>query len=98
MKKNLLLLFLILTYKFSFGQNAENEPYAYFSKEYIEKYNNKSVVEIPEVSELVNIIMALHKDAENEDNMFDVSTEYYRSEEHTSELQSRENLVCRLLL
>src|SRR5690606_39479014 len=23
---------------------------------------------------------------------------YYRSEEHTSELQSRENLVCRLLL
>lgn len=78
MKKNLLLLFLILTYKFSFGQNAENEPYTYFSKEYIEKYNNKSVVEIPEVSELVNIIMALHKDAENEDNMFDVSTEYYQ--------------------
>src|SRR5690606_42121934 len=25
-------------------------------------------------------------------------TEEYRSEEHTSELQSRENLVCRLLL
>src|SRR5690606_41978307 len=24
--------------------------------------------------------------------------EYHRSEEHTSELQSRENLVCRLLL
>src|SRR5690606_40893288 len=26
------------------------------------------------------------------------STLYHRSEEHTSELQSRENLVCRLLL
>src|SRR5690606_40783713 len=26
------------------------------------------------------------------------ATEYARSEEHTSELQSRENLVCRLLL
>src|SRR5690606_39987633 len=25
-------------------------------------------------------------------------TNFYRSEEHTSELQSRENLVCRLLL
>src|SRR5690606_41205042 len=31
---------------------------------------------------------------------YDVTREYYinRSEEHTSELQSRENLVCRLLL
>src|SRR5690606_42029465 len=27
-----------------------------------------------------------------------ISYEYSRSEEHTSELQSRENLVCRLLL
>lgn len=78
MKKKLIILVLILTYQFSLGQNAENEPYAYFSKEYIEKYNNKSVVEIPEVSELVNIIMALHKDAENEDNMFDVKTDYYK--------------------
>src|SRR5690606_41537898 len=33
-------------------------------------------------------------------NTFDyiTSTGYLRSEEHTSELQSRENLVCRLLL
>src|SRR5690606_39580751 len=29
---------------------------------------------------------------------FGVTSEYLRSEEHTSELQSRENLVCRLLL
>src|SRR5690606_42053881 len=28
----------------------------------------------------------------------DGNTDGYRSEEHTSELQSRENLVCRLLL
>src|SRR5690606_40222142 len=27
-----------------------------------------------------------------------VTTSFWRSEEHTSELQSRENLVCRLLL
>src|SRR5690606_42145871 len=27
-----------------------------------------------------------------------LDTNWYRSEEHTSELQSRENLVCRLLL
>src|SRR2546427_6585992 len=27
-----------------------------------------------------------------------VSRDYYRSEEHTSELQSQSNLVCRLLL
>src|SRR5436309_12252316 len=30
--------------------------------------------------------------------VFDLSIEHTRSEEHTSELQSRENLVCRLLL
>src|SRR3712207_8737555 len=28
----------------------------------------------------------------------DATTNYYRSEEHTSELQSRQYLVCRLLL
>src|SRR5690606_39596504 len=31
-------------------------------------------------------------------NTFDNDENYLRSEEHTSELQSRENLVCRLLL
>src|SRR2546430_8991572 len=29
---------------------------------------------------------------------FDIMRMYYRSEEHTSELQSQSNLVCRLLL
>lgn len=69
MKNLLLILSIVLIYQKSLGQNIENEPYAFFSKEYIQKYNNKSVIEIPEVSELVNIIMALHKDAENEDNL-----------------------------
>src|SRR5690606_41293503 len=31
-------------------------------------------------------------------SLMDVRRNYSRSEEHTSELQSRENLVCRLLL
>src|SRR5690606_743813 len=33
-----------------------------------------------------------------EDKTFTIATDLLRSEEHTSELQSRENLVCRLLL
>src|SRR5690606_40129948 len=33
-----------------------------------------------------------------EDRINQGNPEYLRSEEHTSELQSRENLVCRLLL
>lgn len=49
-----------------------------FTDEYIEKYKNKTIVAIPEVSELVNIIMALHPDAENEGNMFDTTTKYYK--------------------
>src|SRR5690606_41754068 len=32
------------------------------------------------------------------DEKFSLQKKNYRSEEHTSELQSRENLVCRLLL
>src|SRR5690606_40129947 len=41
----------------------------------------------------VNEDMVGHKLGE-----FAPTRNYYRSEEHTSELQSRENLVCRLLL
>lgn len=54
------------------------EPNANFTQEYIAKYKNKTVVAIPEVSELVNIMMALHPDAEGEGNMFDTSTIYYK--------------------
>jgi hypothetical protein len=54
------------------------EPNANFTKEYIEQYKGKTFVEIPEVSELVNIIMVLNKDAEKEGNMFDTKQEYYK--------------------
>src|SRR5690606_41841313 len=37
-------------------------------------------------------------EAENEELKDVLPKNYVRSEEHTSELQSRENLVCRLLL
>ncbi len=53
-------------------------PNTNFTKEYIAKYKDKTIVAIPEVSELVNIMMALHPDAEKEGNMFDTSTEYYK--------------------
>src|SRR5690606_24281809 len=36
--------------------------------------------------------------SDGQDPWWDFQTDGYRSEEHTSELQSRENLVCRLLL
>src|SRR3712207_7579370 len=35
---------------------------------------------------------------EIEEDLLGVAEQYYRSEEHTSELQSRQYLVCRLLL
>src|SRR5690606_40577082 len=44
---------------------------------------------------------ALRAYGENDITFASLNTEYFvtrRSEEHTSELQSRENLVCRLLL
>lgn len=69
-------------------QNSKNEqahtqikgvvPNANFTKSYIKKYDGKTFVEIPEVSELVNILMVLHKDAEKEGNMFDTKIEYYK--------------------
>src|SRR5690606_41979473 len=47
-------------------------------------------------------LAALHKDravgVEGALCLVDVDARHHRSEEHTSELQSRENLVCRLLL
>lgn len=54
------------------------EPNVKFTKKYIKEHQGKTIVDIPEVSELVNIIMVLHKDAEKEENMFDTKTEYYR--------------------
>src|SRR5690606_41652865 len=40
----------------------------------------------------------LHREPEGRPLMTEFSKIEWRSEEHTSELQSRENLVCRLLL
>jgi hypothetical protein len=69
-------------------QNSKNEkaytqikgikPNANFTKSYIKKYNGNTFVEIPEVSELVNILMVLNKDAEKESNMFDTKSDYYK--------------------
>lgn len=49
-----------------------------FDKKYRKKYDGNVIVEIPEVFELVNILMVLHKDAEKEENMFNIETEYYK--------------------
>ncbi|GET46396.1 DUF4932 domain-containing protein [Capnocytophaga felis] len=54
------------------------EPNVHFSNEYIKAHKGKNFVEIPEVSELVNILLVLHKDAEKDHNMFDTKTTYYQ--------------------
>src|SRR5215475_15485447 len=43
-------------------------------------------------------ILPLHLTPDEREACLDAFVEVVRSEEHTSELQSRENLVCRLLL
>src|SRR5690606_41661564 len=55
----------------------------------------KSTVPVGTGREVARIIREANPDAD-----FDIvsNPEFLRSEEHTSELQSRENLVCRLLL
>lgn len=79
---------LILGQKIDFViQNSKNEkahtqiqgvrPNVNFSKKYIKENDGKTFVKIPEVSELVNIIMVLHKQAEKDNNMFDTNSEYY---------------------
>lgn len=53
-------------------------PNVNFTDEYVKNHRNKTTVAIPEVSELVNILMALHQDAEKEGNMFDTKSDYYQ--------------------
>lgn len=53
-------------------------PNITFSPEYIQRFRGKNKVEIPQVSELINILLVLHKDAEKDKNMFDTESEYYR--------------------
>lgn len=54
------------------------KPNVTFSDEYVKMHKGKTIVDIPEVSELVNVLMALHQDAEKEGNMFDTKTEYFQ--------------------
>ncbi len=54
------------------------KPILNFTKAYIQKHKGKTTVEIPEVSELVNVLVALHKDAKKDRNMIDSSTEYFQ--------------------
>ena len=54
------------------------EPNVRFTEEYIKAHRGKVIAQIPEVSELVNILMVLHKDAEKDRNMFDTEKEYYK--------------------
>jgi hypothetical protein len=54
------------------------KPNVNFSSDYIKQNRGKTIVAIPEVSELVNILMVLHKDAEKENNMFNTNTKYYK--------------------
>ncbi|MEX0274465.1 MAG: DUF4932 domain-containing protein [Flavobacteriaceae bacterium] len=53
-------------------------PNVNFTLEYIQRNKGKVHVAIPEVSELANILVALHKDAEKDQNMTDSRTEYYK--------------------
>jgi len=54
------------------------KPNLIITADYIKKYNDKISIEVPEVSELVNVLMALHPDAEKEGNMFQTDLPYYR--------------------
>src|SRR5690606_39846478 len=56
-----------------------------------------SAPKMPTCSELVRGSMPCRSNSSSNVSMYDGVT-MMRSEEHTSELQSRENLVCRLLL
>lgn len=54
------------------------EPNAHFSDQYIQAHRGKISVQIHEVGELANIMLALHPDAEKDHNMFDTKTDYYK--------------------
>ncbi|WP_459210853.1 DUF4932 domain-containing protein [Aquimarina rhabdastrellae] len=53
------------------------KPILNFTEDYINANKNKISVAIPEVSELANILIALHKDATKDRYMTDSSTKYY---------------------
>ena len=62
----------------AFTQIVGIEPNHNFTKAYIAANKGKTKVAIPEVSELANILIALHRDAEKDKNMTDSDTDYYK--------------------
>lgn len=53
-------------------------PNATFTEEYIKENSGKVKIAIPEVSELANILVALHPEAETDWNMTDSKSNYYK--------------------
>ena len=78
--KGQIINFVIITPKNekAYTRLVGKEPNITLSKRFIKENRDKIKVEIPEVSELVNIIMALHKDATKDYGMFDTKSDYYR--------------------
>lgn len=54
------------------------EP-AVFNSAYSRAHRGKTFVEIPDIYELVNVVFALTKTAQSDDNLIEKSTAYYRS-------------------
>jgi hypothetical protein len=54
-----------------------NPEAASFSKSYIKKYNNKTVIEVPEAYELTNIVLALTKLGISDSDLVNHNTHYY---------------------
>src|SRR5690606_41039466 len=55
------------------------------------------LMKVKSFSYFLNLLFPIHNNIQTKNNIIPPRTSI-RSEEHTSELQSRENLVCRLLL
>ena len=50
---------------------------AVFSQSYIRAHQNKSVIEIPEVYELMNVLFALTAEGQADKGLVDKDTDYY---------------------
>ena len=62
---------------------------ANFTKKYIRKHQGKYSVEVPEVHELANILVAISKIGQQDSNMVDMTTPYYKEVmEHFSPYQN----------
>ena len=71
--------FIVLIGKDSaFTRIAGHPEPAIFSNNYKILYNNKTVIEIPEIYELVNVIIALSDKGLNDSDLVNHETEYYK--------------------